>query len=98
MWNKIISLLDEISYRSLVAKEPVSPPKLKLALKDDETIINPFYMQQLLKYAIKCAKEGRELSDEDELIEAQVSNGFVSSAATGCDHLTMILSSVSFKS
>lgn len=54
---------------------PASAPASGVQLKDDETIINPFYMRQLLQYAIRCAQEGRtDLSDEEQMEEAAVSD------------------------
>jgi hypothetical protein len=44
-------------------------------LKDDETIINPYYMRQLLEYGVKLAKTidpGDPNSSEKLLYEAEV--------------------------
>lgn len=37
---------------------PPAPPLAKDLLAHDETIINPFYMGQLLLYGIKLGREG----------------------------------------
>ena len=52
--------------------EPEPPKKPKLA--EDETIINPYYMRQLLQYGIKLGqqKHSADLSPEDLLREATV--------------------------
>lgn len=50
------------------------PPTVKQLLAHDETIINPYYMRQLLEYGIKLGKEGKgaELSSDALLREAGV--------------------------
>ena len=50
------------------------PPSVKQLLAHDETIINPYYMRQLLEYGIKLGKEskGAELNSEALLREAEV--------------------------
>ena len=55
-----------------VAEEPEREPTPQPKLKDDETIINPFYMRQLLQYAYRTAREGHELSDAEQMEEAAV--------------------------
>lgn len=56
----------------IYCKDPQVPqPQIKL--KHDETIINPFYMRQLLQYAYRTSREGRELSEEEQMEEAEVS-------------------------
>lgn len=54
------------------AEEPEREPTPQPKLKDDETIINPFYMRQLLQYAYRTAREGHELSDAEQMEEAVV--------------------------
>ena len=52
------------------ANDGVSSEKQQRAspkLKDDETIINPFYMKQLLQHAIQCAREGKLDKSDEEL-------------------------------
>lgn len=50
-------------------------PAAKPALAHDETIINPFYMCQLLKHAYQRAQQGMCEKTEEELLEhATVSN------------------------
>ena len=52
-------------------------PNFLATLKEDETIINPHYMRQLLQYAIRCAQEGRyRMSEEEEIHEAEVIMSF----------------------
>lgn len=50
------------------------PPSVKQLLAHDETIINPYYMRQLLEYGIKLGKEskGTELNSEALVREAEV--------------------------
>lgn len=50
------------------------PPSVKQLLAHDETIINPYYMRQLLEYGIILGKEGKStsLSSEALLREAEV--------------------------
>ncbi|KAI5121405.1 hypothetical protein M0805_003177 [Coniferiporia weirii] len=60
---------DWLSMRESTPSAPQQPVPPKL--KNDETIINPFYMRQLLQYAIRCAKEGRELSEAEQISEAE---------------------------
>ena len=50
---------------------PVPQPEAKPQLKSDETIINPFYMRQLLQYAYRMAKEGRQLTEAEQIEEAE---------------------------
>ncbi|KAK2465247.1 hypothetical protein APHAL10511_002601 [Amanita phalloides] len=56
----------------LAMKEP-EPPSVKQLLARDETIINPYYMRQLLEYGIKLGKESKnsELNSEALLREAE---------------------------
>ncbi|TDL17877.1 Pkinase-domain-containing protein [Rickenella mellea] len=64
----IPELLDE----DWLAMKDTTPEQPKLELKDDETVINPYYMRQLLQYAIRVAREGkREMSDEEQMKEAE---------------------------
>ena len=50
------------------------PPSVKQLLAHDETIINPYYMRQLLEYGMILGKEGKStsLSSEALLREAEV--------------------------
>ncbi|KAF8631786.1 hypothetical protein AX17_005001 [Amanita inopinata Kibby_2008] len=56
----------------LAMKEP-EPPSMRQMLASDETIINPYYMRQLLEYGIKLGKEskGAGMSSEALLREAE---------------------------
>lgn len=49
------------------ASTPAAP-----ALKEDETIINPFFMQQLLEYGIGLGQQGRVMDRDELLREAEV--------------------------
>jgi hypothetical protein len=50
-------------------------PKAKLALAQDETVINPYYMRQLLEYGIKLGQSKGANMDSDNLLrEAEVSD------------------------
>ena len=53
---------------------PAEPPAAKPSLKHDETIINPYYMRQLLSYGIKLGQQTQHTDmDPDELLkEAEV--------------------------
>jgi len=56
-----------------LAAELSAPPKPQLAA--DETIINPYYMRQLLQYGIKLgATQGETMDQEALLREAEVRN------------------------
>jgi len=59
----IPELLEEnwLTLRERGCSFPASP-----VLKEDETIINPYFMQQLLTYGLKLGREGQSL-DADEL-------------------------------
>jgi len=57
----IPELLEE-NWLTLREPEPTAAP----VLKEDETIINPYFMQQLLTYGLKLGREGQSL-DADEL-------------------------------
>ncbi|TCD65100.1 Protein kinase [Steccherinum ochraceum] len=46
--------------------QPTPPASPAPALKPDETIINPYFMQQLLRYGMSLGTQGRNM-DEDEL-------------------------------
>jgi len=49
------------------------PPPVKDLLEPDETIINPFYMRQLLEYGIKLGvSQGGDMDPESLLREAEV--------------------------
>jgi hypothetical protein len=53
---------------------PEPEPAKKPELAEDETIINPYYMRQLLQYGIRLGqqKNSADLSPEDLLREATV--------------------------
>jgi serine/threonine-protein kinase TTK/MPS1 len=51
----------------LVMKEP-DPPAVKELLAPDETIINPYYMRQLLQYGIKVGQSQSAEVDPEELL------------------------------
>lgn len=49
------------------------PPPVKELLEPDETIINPFYMRQLLEYGIKLgSSQSADMDPESLLREAEV--------------------------
>ena len=60
------------------APSPSPPPPLQypeLHLRDDETIINPHYMQQLLKYGLRMGSDPNDpWTDERVAAEAEVSS------------------------
>jgi CRISPR/Cas system-associated protein Csm6 len=48
-------------------------PPAKVALAPDETVINPYYMRQLLQYGIKLGEaQNSDMSPEALLREAEV--------------------------
>ncbi|CAL1713307.1 unnamed protein product [Somion occarium] len=47
---------------------PPTPPPPPPKLKEDEAIINPYFMAQLLDYGVKCGLEGRTLDLEAEAL------------------------------
>jgi hypothetical protein len=53
---------------------PSPEPTRKPELAEDETIINPYYMRQLLQYGIRLGQQqnSADLSPEDLLREATV--------------------------
>jgi hypothetical protein len=53
---------------------PAEPPAAKPALAQDETIINPYYMRQLLSYGIKLGQQPQhaDMDPEELLKEAEV--------------------------
>ncbi|KAF5382419.1 hypothetical protein D9615_002978 [Tricholomella constricta] len=56
----------------LAMKEPEAPP-VKDLLASDETVINPYYMRQLLQYGIKLGEaQNADMSPEALLREAEV--------------------------
>lgn len=57
----------------------VEPPAAKPQLAQDETIINPYYMRQLLTYGIKLGQQQQNADmDPDELLkEAEVCYSFL---------------------
>ncbi|KAI0947460.1 hypothetical protein AcV7_009886 [Taiwanofungus camphoratus] len=50
---------------------PPPPPPAPPALKEDETIINPYFMRQLLAYGIALGQQGRQMDGELLLQEAE---------------------------
>ncbi|EGN97999.1 hypothetical protein SERLA73DRAFT_169084 [Serpula lacrymans var. lacrymans S7.3] len=54
----------------LALKEP-EPKPIKERLAHDETIINPYYMRQLLQYGIKLGQQGTAMDPEELLREAE---------------------------
>lgn len=49
------------------------PPPVKDLLEPDESVINPFYMRQLLEYGIKLgSSQGGEMDPESLLRDAEV--------------------------
>jgi serine/threonine-protein kinase TTK/MPS1 len=49
------------------------PPAVKDLLAPDETVINPYYMRQLLQYGIKLGEaQSSDMSPETLLREAEV--------------------------
>jgi hypothetical protein len=57
-----------------LGESPSPEPTKKPELAEDETIINPYYMRQLLQYGIRLGQQqnSAELSPEDLLREATV--------------------------
>lgn len=53
---------------------PPPPPPSAPALRDDETIINPHFMMQLLKYGISIGQANQHMDDDQLLHEAEVSH------------------------
>jgi serine/threonine-protein kinase TTK/MPS1 len=52
------------------------PPAVKELLAPDETVINPYYMRQLLQYGIKLGEaQSSDMSPEALLREAEVCFG-----------------------
>ena len=63
-----------ICHRSAEPTLPRSDLPIELQLKDDETIINPHYMQQLLKYGLRMGSDPNDpWTDERVAAEAEVS-------------------------
>jgi len=58
----------------VLGEEPEPEPAKKPELGEDETIINPYYMRQLLQYGIRLGQQQNsvDLSPEDLLREATV--------------------------
>jgi len=56
----IPELLSE-NWLTMREPEPLATP----VLKDEETVINPHFMQQLLIYGLKLGREGQSLDGED---------------------------------
>ncbi|KAI0766429.1 kinase-like domain-containing protein [Trametes elegans] len=69
---------------SVPAPPPPSPPppppapSRELLLRDDETIINPHYMMQLLTYGLQLGWQREELTQEELMGKAEVRATFVS--------------------
>ncbi|PPQ65143.1 hypothetical protein CVT24_011038 [Panaeolus cyanescens] len=61
------SWLGEESAAPGAAPEP-EPPVLKDLLKSDETVINPYYMRQLLEYGIKLGQSQQDMAKNPELL------------------------------
>jgi hypothetical protein len=84
-WIKIGSQWKNVRFSDLlgytIAKSLMTaePPSVKQLLAHDETIINPYYMRQLLEYGIKLGKEskGTELNSEALVREAEVRTIFL---------------------
>ena len=57
-----------------LGESPEPEPAKKPELAEDETIINPYYMRQLLQYGIRLGQQqnSADLSPEDLLREATV--------------------------
>ncbi|KAF8908878.1 kinase-like domain-containing protein [Gymnopilus junonius] len=52
-----------------LANHEPTPTPIKELLKENETIINPYYMRQLLEYSIKLAAEGATNLDPETLMK-----------------------------
>lgn len=78
---------------------PEPAPSNGLVLKDDETIINPFYMRQLFQYAIKVAQEGETcVTEEQQIARATVSIMLASLANNStADDIFILRSSTSYR-
>jgi hypothetical protein len=48
------------------------PSSMKKQLAADETVINPYYMRQLLQYGIKLGEAQNDMGPEELLREAEV--------------------------
>lgn len=60
---------------SLFLAEPVAPPEppaIKDLLQSDETVINPYYMRQLLAYGIKLGQSHSDMDQDSLLRESEV--------------------------
>ncbi|KAH8104520.1 kinase-like protein [Cristinia sonorae] len=53
------------------ASTAATPPAPAPALKEDETVINPYFMQQLLRYGISLGESGKRMSEDDLVKEAE---------------------------
>ena len=75
--------------------EPSPPePAQKPELAEDETIINPYYMRQLLQYGIRLGQQqnSADMSPEDLLREATVRlSPFISHHLFAWSFLTMLV-------
>lgn len=52
--------------------EPAPRPPVKDLLEPDESVINPFYMRQLLEYGIRLGRSQSDMDPESLLREAEV--------------------------
>ena len=65
-----------------MAFDTAPPPPVKDLLEPDETVINPFYMRQLLEYGIKLGvSQGGDMDPESLLREAEVCHFLLSLVA-----------------
>jgi serine/threonine-protein kinase TTK/MPS1 len=55
-----------------VTANPSSTPEIKDLLKEDETVINPYYMRQLLEYGISLGANNPKMSEEQLDVESRV--------------------------
>ncbi|CCM01879.1 uncharacterized protein FIBRA_03950 [Fibroporia radiculosa] len=58
------------------APEPSSLLSAPPPFKEDEAMINPFFMQQLLNYGISLGQQGREMDSDELLREAEILEAF----------------------
>lgn len=81
---------DAIVFLLVTTAEPVPPPPAaKLALADDEALINPHFMQQLLRYGLQMGLAGNHMDAEQLATDAQVR---VVSARRACQFGTDVAS------
>ena len=53
------------------AEPPAPPPAPKPALADDEALINPHFMQQLLRYGLQMGLAGNHMDADQLAADAQ---------------------------